>query len=292
VATNPPFWWSVGAARAQHASAMRLRPGHGAVSRRNAFLFRYPPHPLIARYHRHLVNRRSVSPRWLVSWGGVGVAYRVGLHACVDPLVLVVAATVAGSLALLHACLSGGLFISSLAGPEAAGAPGRSPAFLRRSFCQPDRDHAAAARGGSGPPSACSRNCAASIFVPARGKCDAGAYVPRRFAPPRDKVFTDARSTAPYAAGGDRYADSDNAFAYRKWRCSRTAREWPRPSGPFPDRSDATERLAAAGRCGRHQVSGLFALPGSSSSQPDRGIYPRSLLSPALPPPAARGSAR
>src|SRR6266850_1739052 len=137
-------------------------------------------------------------------------------------IVLVVAAMVAGSFALAPRLASAeGLFDFFFGGAQKQQA-GQSPAPQASFFADPfglnqQPAPAPAPRVVGSGPAFCVRSCDGKYFpVTARGNATP-VQMCQAFCPASaTKVFYGGTIDGAYAANGERYADSDNAFAYRK----------------------------------------------------------------------------
>jgi len=137
-------------------------------------------------------------------------------------IVLVVAATVAGSLALAPRLASAeGLFDFFFGGAQKQQA-GQAPPPQASFFADPfglnqQQAPAPAPRVAGSGPAFCVRSCDGKYFpVTARGNATP-VQMCQAFCPASTtKVFYGSAIDGAYAANGERYADSDNAFAYRK----------------------------------------------------------------------------
>jgi hypothetical protein len=137
-------------------------------------------------------------------------------------IVLVVAATVAGSLALAPRLASAeGLFDFFFGGAQKQ-PTGQAPAPHASFFADPfglnqQPAPAPAPRVAGSGPAFCVRSCDGKYFpVTARGNATP-VQMCQAFCPASTtKVFYGSTIDGAYAANGEHYADSNNAFAYRK----------------------------------------------------------------------------
>src|SRR6266436_7111508 len=127
-------------------------------------------------------------------------------------------------------------------------------------------------------PAFCVRSCDGKYFPLARGNATP-VQMCQAFCPASaTKLFFGSSIDGAYASNGERYADSENAFAYRKALradCTCNGRD-PRRFGA--DRPDP-RHLAASRRRGCHhqRAGGVFRCPGRR--QPDCGIYAGCIVS-------------
>jgi hypothetical protein len=136
-------------------------------------------------------------------------------------IVLVVAAMVAGSLALAPRLASAeGLFDFFFGGAQkqqAHPAPALASFFADPFGLNQQQAPTPAPRVAGSGPAFCVRSCDGKYFaVTARGNATP-VQMCQAFCPASPtKVFYGSTIDGAYAASGERYADSDNAFAYRK----------------------------------------------------------------------------
>ena len=159
----------------------------------------------------------------VVALGGVGVAYRVGFFARAAPRDACCRSRLAGSLACLcPASVSAeGLFdfFFGAQKQQARQAPSQANFFADPFGLnqQPQQQAPAPRVAGSGP-AFCVRSCDGKYFpLTMRGNATPVADCARRSvrpAPPR--CYYGSNIDGATASNGERYADSENAFAYRK----------------------------------------------------------------------------
>ena len=91
------------------------------------------------------------------------------------------------------------------------------------------------------------------------------------------KVFYGSHIDSATASNGERYADSENAFAYRKALRADCTCNGRSPSGLAP--VDLTLDTSLRSGDVVATADGLVALPASASAPPDCGIHARGVLS-------------
>src|ERR1700761_4923072 len=132
---------------------------------------------------------------------------------------LVAAVALTGAMSMApRAVLAGGLFDFLFGGPQkqqARQAPPQASFFADPNQPAAPQPRQVASSGGSGP-AFCVRSCDGRYFPLSRGNASP-VQMCQAFCPASaTKVFYGSNIDSATAATGERYADSDNAFAYRK----------------------------------------------------------------------------